>query len=237
MQLVRNELLGSRVFVFAPQGRILNLAKGATLADAVAHIVADEASWGGGMGEDYLALVNAVEEPRDYGLRNGDIVSFAPRGDDLAEEMPEEALVGGAEAVAWPLCSFCRPLPGDTVLGCAAQHSRRGTARRPSGTRPPVLASFKRTTWSCLLPRPSRGRRRRCRGAAAIELGRSSILRPALGISTWHPAAGPRPAPDDATANPSARQRRCTARIATARSCDGSWKGPARGWSTARRSR
>jgi len=130
MQLVRNELLGSRVFVFAPQGRILNLAKGATLADAVAHIVADEASWGGGMGEDYLALVNAVEEPRDYGLRNGDIVSFAPRGDDLAEEMPEEALVGGAEAVAWPLCSFCRPLPGDTVLGCAAQHSRRGTVHR-----------------------------------------------------------------------------------------------------------
>ena len=45
MELVRNELLGSRVFVFAPQGRILNLAKGATLNDAVAHVI-QGGDWG-----------------------------------------------------------------------------------------------------------------------------------------------------------------------------------------------
>ena len=39
MQLVREELLGTRVFVFTERGsttRILNLARGATLADAAA---------------------------------------------------------------------------------------------------------------------------------------------------------------------------------------------------------
>ena len=34
VQLVRQELLGTRVFIFSRNGRILNLAKGATLADA-----------------------------------------------------------------------------------------------------------------------------------------------------------------------------------------------------------
>jgi hypothetical protein len=34
--VVRSELLGTRVFVFTEGGRILNLARGATLADAAA---------------------------------------------------------------------------------------------------------------------------------------------------------------------------------------------------------
>ena len=38
VQLVRQELLGTRVFIFSRNGRILNLAKGATLADAASQL-------------------------------------------------------------------------------------------------------------------------------------------------------------------------------------------------------
>ncbi len=116
MELVRNELLGSRVFVFAPQGRILNLAKGATLNDAVAHVIQ-----GGDWGIDVQggALVNEVSEASSYVLRNGDIISFAAQ-----EELPLQ------EREPWQLCSVCRPLPGDAVHGVAAQHSTRGTVHR-----------------------------------------------------------------------------------------------------------
>ena len=64
---------GTRVFVFAPRGRILNLAKGATLADAVAHVVSEESQ---SDRRGALAYVNGQREDAEYELRNGDIVSF-----------------------------------------------------------------------------------------------------------------------------------------------------------------
>jgi len=136
MQLVRNELLGSRVFVFAPQGRILNLAKGATLGDAVAHVVADEAWTAAAVArETPLALVNGIAEAPSYELGNGDIVSFAdtekePEVTEEAPARPPEVTIEAGRP-AWSLCTVCRPLPGDEKLvGCAAQHSRRGTVHR-----------------------------------------------------------------------------------------------------------
>jgi molybdopterin converting factor small subunit len=126
MQLVRNELLGTRVFVFAPRGRILNLAKGATLADAVAHVVSEESQ---SDRRGALAYVNGQREDAEYELRNGDIVSFAPPV-DRAAEMP---IVVEHTAVApsnWTLCSRCMPVPGDAVFGAAYRHAARGTVHR-----------------------------------------------------------------------------------------------------------
>ena len=126
MQLVRNELLGTRVFVFAPRGRILNLAKGATLADAVAHVVSEESQ---SDRRGALAYVNGQREDAEYELRNGDIVSFAPPV-DRAAEMPivvEHAAVAPSN---WTLCSRCMPVPGDAVFGAAYRHAARGTVHR-----------------------------------------------------------------------------------------------------------
>lgn len=50
VQLVREELLGTRVFVFTRNGRILNLARGATLADAAEQLHASL--------RNHIALVN-----------------------------------------------------------------------------------------------------------------------------------------------------------------------------------
>lgn len=127
MELVRNELLGSRVFVFAPQGRILNLAKGATLNDAVAHVI-QGGDWG--IDADGGALVNDVTEPADYTLRNGDMISFSSVEDSSAFEAA--TLKSSPSREPWQLCAVCRPLPGDAVHGVASQHSSRGTVHRAS---------------------------------------------------------------------------------------------------------
>mmetsp|Transcript_11204 Transcript_11204/g.38902 ORF Transcript_11204/g.38902 Transcript_11204/m.38902 type:complete len:650 (+) Transcript_11204:529-2478(+) len=112
MQLVRNELLGTRVFCFAPHGRILNLAKGAVLADAITQI--DEAETGG-----RVAVVNGVAADGEHELRNGDIVSFQ-------ETAPAPVALDGAAAAwvstaAWVRCEACLPLPGDRLVGCEAR--------------------------------------------------------------------------------------------------------------------
>jgi len=126
MQLVRNELLGTRVFVFAPRGRILNLAKGATLADAVAHVVSEESQ---SDRRGALAYVNGQREDAEYELRNGDIVSFAPPVDRAADPpiVVEQAAVAPSN---WTLCSRCMPVPGDAVFGAAYRHAARGTVHR-----------------------------------------------------------------------------------------------------------
>lgn len=97
MCLVRSELLGTRVFVFAPQGKILNLAKGATLKDAVARL------------DPRLRLgacINGLPAKPDAKLHNGDIVGFH-HSNDLYSPPPLPPL---------DVCQACVPLPGDALL-------------------------------------------------------------------------------------------------------------------------
>ena len=72
--MVRSELLGTRVFVFTEGGRILNLARGATLADAAAVLRVPLDSQSG-----FVCNHNMCEAVSlDSALSNGDIVCFAP---------------------------------------------------------------------------------------------------------------------------------------------------------------
>ena len=68
MSLVRQELLGTRVFVFTRNGRILNLARGATLADAAKHQSIALSSC--------TPILNGKASQASQELSNGDIVDF-----------------------------------------------------------------------------------------------------------------------------------------------------------------
>ena len=75
MQLVRQELLGTRVFVFTESGgstRILNLARGATLGDA-ARLIGTSSS-------THVPLISGSPADLSTQLSNGEIVSFIDRG-------------------------------------------------------------------------------------------------------------------------------------------------------------
>jgi GTP pyrophosphokinase len=66
---VRRELLGKRVFVFLRNGKILNLAKGATVIDAAFQIHTEVGLTMHGV------EINGKPVPFSYELRNGDVVS------------------------------------------------------------------------------------------------------------------------------------------------------------------
>tara|TARA_Y100000389_G_scaffold205141_1_gene263978 strand:- start:880 stop:2472 length:1593 start_codon:yes stop_codon:yes gene_type:complete len=68
MDRVKKELLGSRVFVFGPNGQILNLAKGAQLIDAINKICH--------FNNKLNISVNGQKKPLDYYIKNGDIISL-----------------------------------------------------------------------------------------------------------------------------------------------------------------
>ena len=77
MQLVRMQLLGTRVFVFTEKGRVLNLNKGASLADAAALL---NVPLHGLSAPHYICTHNLCEPAGlDTKLSNGDIVCFAQR--------------------------------------------------------------------------------------------------------------------------------------------------------------
>jgi len=78
MQLVRKELLSSRVFIFTEGGRILDLALGATLADAAAVLGVDsmDTDAGGGEGHYICSHNMCLAADLDTPLSNGDIVCF-----------------------------------------------------------------------------------------------------------------------------------------------------------------
>jgi GTP pyrophosphokinase len=65
MERVRNELLGTRTFVFGPNGDIMNLARGTTLGDLVE----------GGLLTDRV-MVNGVCQSLGYKVKNGDLISY-----------------------------------------------------------------------------------------------------------------------------------------------------------------
>ena len=74
MQLVRQELLGTRVFIFTEKGRstrILNLQRGATVGDAAKLL---NSSW-----VTHAPLVGGAQASPETELKNGDLVSFVPR--------------------------------------------------------------------------------------------------------------------------------------------------------------
>lgn len=70
VECVRRELLGKRVFVFLRNGKILNLAKGATVIDAAFRIHTE-------VGLSMQSVeINGKPVPLCYELKNGDVVSI-----------------------------------------------------------------------------------------------------------------------------------------------------------------
>ena len=82
MQLVREELLGTRVFVFTRNGRILNLAKGATMMDAAKHLNKNECG--------YVPMLNGKAALHTQPLVNGDIVAFERSSGILLDRIAEQ---------------------------------------------------------------------------------------------------------------------------------------------------
>mmetsp|Transcript_9091 Transcript_9091/g.30136 ORF Transcript_9091/g.30136 Transcript_9091/m.30136 type:complete len:691 (+) Transcript_9091:3-2075(+) len=121
VRLVREELLGTRVFVFTRNGRILNLARGATLLDACYLLRTSLRSHG--------ALVNGLPAAPSTILQNGDIVSLERR-EPLAHH---ESVLLSARAPPRPLAAAATmPEPHDPGRGAGLHHglplSSRGTA-------------------------------------------------------------------------------------------------------------
>ena len=144
MRLVRQELLGTRVFVFTRNGRILNLPHGSTLADAAAHQKLGLST--------HSPLVNGKAARWSRELQNGDIVSFERSSMRLVARLANEVVppaLADADDYAgldpqimgmglkqraqrylkakesrrlqtWQLCTECQPLVGDDLLGASA---------------------------------------------------------------------------------------------------------------------
>lgn len=74
MGVVRKEVLCQRVFVFGPDGTIINLARGSTALDAAFKMDVDLGI------KMERAFVNGMEVPRWYKLENGDSFEII-RGD------------------------------------------------------------------------------------------------------------------------------------------------------------
>eukprot|EP00594_Rhizosolenia_setigera_P014559 CAMPEP_0178973574 /NCGR_PEP_ID=MMETSP0789-20121207/21826_1 /TAXON_ID=3005 /ORGANISM="Rhizosolenia setigera, Strain CCMP 1694" /LENGTH=871 /DNA_ID=CAMNT_0020661511 /DNA_START=541 /DNA_END=3156 /DNA_ORIENTATION=- len=70
VESVRRELLGKRVFVFLRDGKILNLARGATIIDAAFNIHTEVGL------NMHGAEINGKPAPFSYELQNGDVVSI-----------------------------------------------------------------------------------------------------------------------------------------------------------------
>ena len=131
MQLVRAELLGTRVFIFTEAAgsntRILNLAVGATLQEAANALNATAAS--------QVALLNGTPRRGSTKLKNGDIVSFVRVDDQTlqgAHVDEEEGFEGGRKGNALGVlpklhvCERCLPLPGDAIALTTRSTSQRG---------------------------------------------------------------------------------------------------------------
>ena len=145
VQLVRQELLGTRVFIFSRNGRILNLAKGATLADAASQLTDRPDAL-----RTHQVLVNGAQESAGYELHNGDIVDIDVDAQPLVEEedaspqararryvaeQEEMRLASAADTTGtaprvWKVCGACLPLPGDTVVGAVDSRQLEGTVHR-----------------------------------------------------------------------------------------------------------
>jgi (p)ppGpp synthase/HD superfamily hydrolase len=131
MQLVRQELLGTRVFVFVGtengrSTRILNLPVGATVGDVVPLLPGDAST--------HVPLVSGLPASVITELRNGDIISSAPRNTAAPElapiidplTLPEQVGVleagqlrvddGSEIAANWHVCERCLPLPCDNLV-------------------------------------------------------------------------------------------------------------------------
>ena len=92
MQLVREELLGTRVFVFTEKGRstrILNLARGATVADAAALLDSTAAT--------HVPLIGGEPAQPNTELQNGDVVEFVT----MAEQKQRQQQLAPGPLTSW----------------------------------------------------------------------------------------------------------------------------------------
>ena len=71
--MVRSELLGTRVFVFTEGGRILNLARGATLADAAAVLRVPLDSQSGFVCNHNMCEAVSLDSALSNGARHADL--------------------------------------------------------------------------------------------------------------------------------------------------------------------
>lgn len=139
VQLVREELLGTRVFIFTRNGRILNLARGASVADAALLLHATMHS--------HTVLVNGAPAAPSAVLQNGDIVSLERRepiaardwssnSKDSLQERAQQYLARRKSQQLktehqWERCPLCLPLRGETLLGARSDAAQvPGTLHR-----------------------------------------------------------------------------------------------------------
>jgi len=149
MQLVRKELLSTRVFIFTQGGRILDLALGATLADAAAVLGIDVSRtprYGHVNGDEpttFICSHNMCEAASlDTLLSNGDIVCFDRRAAAAALSPPPPAAISGNSGTASP--------PPPAVHHASAQragghrHGMTGVVAPTHSARPPPRRSASR---------------------------------------------------------------------------------------------
>ena len=194
MKLVRQELLGTRVFVFTEKGRstrILNLARGATVGDVVPLLNLSTTT--------HVPLVAGTAVALHTELKNGDIVSFAPVGVSLTAaskaidtplSMDGEVALPLAvqystgvdiEPAVWHVCERCLPLPCDDLVAVVESTSKNiqpATDGRVGGT-------LHRAACECLALRrqlaagersirPTRGLSERYREQLGAAIGRTA---------------------------------------------------------------
>ena len=175
MQLVRQELLGTRVFVFTESEgstRILNLARGATLGDAAQLMGASLVT--------AVPLISGKPAALTTELSNGEIVSFIPRGDfDIGrpsgrgrgagvgglttaytveegdeagrQRLDQEQMADAAAgAQRWTVCQRCLPLPGDALVCTTSADSGGGQQQGEDGVETPLSLTLHRANCECL---------------------------------------------------------------------------------------
>ena len=132
MQLVRQELLGTRVFVFTANGRILNLARGATLADAASHQDLRLST--------HSPKINGKAAPWSRELQNGDIVSFERSSMRLVDRLASEIapLDIGEDVDAGSLADAVSDTRVNGVSGGGASGEREGS--RVQGLDPEIMS-------------------------------------------------------------------------------------------------
>ena len=95
VECVRRELLGKRVFVFLRNGKILNLAKGATVIDAAFQIHTEVGL------SMYGATINGRRVPVSYELKNGDVVNILTSGSAQASEKSGNSISQAHPSFDW----------------------------------------------------------------------------------------------------------------------------------------
>ena len=138
MSNVRRELLSTRVFVFTEGGRILNLALGATLADAAETLRVPLHT---GDTSPYICSHNMCEAATlDTELRNGDIVCFSPTEGHATREAT--SLTGtsfaGRDTEEAFSCTTASATISDAAAAAAIPGATKAHSDTPTTKQPPT---------------------------------------------------------------------------------------------------